>query len=339
MLKELMILKNLGVDGSLINYYVNYFSEEERAQLFNGGAFELQFKYNLTNGKHLVVFEDKAKLVATEKMVDNVISRSDAQNIKIISYYDDLYPSNLRFIKNSPLFLHVKGNLNLLKVNHSIACVGTRNPSNNTLQLIGDIIKGLVKEGMVIVSGLAKGIDAISHKECLDNNGRTIAVLAHGLDTIYPKENRTLSERIIEHDGVLVSEYPIGTNIQRSNFVARNRIVSGLSQGLIVFEADEKSGTMHTARYAYSQGKHIFCPYVAKDNQDLSTGIKKLLESGSAIPITNAKDVLNVLFTKVGIESSLIKELQRISYHRNISMEKLINSILEKYIEGEKNNE
>ncbi|MED3819020.1 DNA-protecting protein DprA [Priestia megaterium] len=345
MLKQLLMLKHLGIDGALINYIVNHFSEKDRVALFQGGAFDLQFKYNVFNDEHLCVFYDEDKLKKAEEFVNNLIYKSNEQGIKILSYYDSQYPSNLKAIKRCPLFVYVKGNLQNLNVSKTIACVGTRNPSMSALHSVNKIVKGLVEEGSIIISGLAKGIDAQSHKECLANGGKTIAVLAHGLDTIYPKENSQLAETILEQEGTLLSEYPLGIKGLKSNFVARNRIISGLSEGVIVFEAGEKSGTMHTARFAYTQGKKIFCPSVAEETQGLSSGVQKLITTGSAISIRNASDVIKYAFSSekhfmsVAIESKLFKELENISNGKGIVVKDLINKIILNYIEGERRHE
>lgn len=206
------------------------------------------------------------------------------------------------------------------------------------------IVKGLVEANTVIVSGLAKGIDAESHRVCLENRGTTVAVLAHGLDTIYPKENSKLADAILENGGTLLSEYPIGTKGLKSNFVARNRLISGLSSGVIVFEASEKSGTMHTARFAYTQGKKIFCPSDNGKDGNLSSGVQKLLKTESAIPIKDASDVLKTAFNKkhftnISIDADLINQLEFVSKNKGVSVDDLVNSIILDYIEGERGHE
>jgi DNA processing protein len=169
--------------------------------------------------------------------------------------------------------------------------------------------------------------------------------MAHGLDTIYPKENSGLAESILENGGALLSEYPIGTKGDKSNFVARNRIISGMSNGVIVFEADEKSGTMHTARYAYTQGRKIFCPNLSDESGTLSSGVQKLLSTGSAIPIRNAGDVLNHAFgnekytIQIDLGFSVYKKIEYISKIQCKSVDELIGSIILDYIEGGKGHE
>ncbi|MGD6794693.1 DNA-processing protein DprA [Metabacillus indicus] len=344
MLKDLIKLKYLGLDGGLIKFIVENFSSSDRTLLFAGGAFELHFKYNIFGEGDLIAFYNEDNLKKAEEYANNLIFKSKEQNIQIVSYYDEEYPTNLKDIKQRPLFIFVKGNTNLLNIPRSVACVGTRDASEKTLNLVRDIVKELVEEEIVIISGLAKGIDAEAHKQCLANNGKTVAVLAHGLDTMYPKENTGLAETILEKGGTLISEYPIGTKGHKSYFVARNRIVSGLSEGVIVFEAEEKSGTMHTARFAYTQGKKIFCPNVVSNNGKLSSGVEKLLNTGSAFPISTGKDLVYELFKNetntinINLRPSTVKALESISKKREVSVQELVNSILLNFIEGERGN-
>jgi len=342
MVKELLMLQHLGIDGALINYIVKNFSNEDLGALLNGGAFDMQFKHNVFTDEHLNLFYEEDKIKKTEENVNTIIQKSLYEKIKIISFYDDEYPQSLKAIKNSPLFVHIKGNLENLNARQSIACVGTRSPSLHSIHMVHKIVKGLAETNTIIVSGLAKGIDSEAHTACLDSRGTTIAVLAHGLDTLYPKENSKLAESILENGGTLLSEYPVGTKGVKSNFVARNRLISGLSDGVIVFEADEKSGTMHTARFAYTQNKKIFCPFNSAVEASISTGVKKLLTTQSAIPITDASDVLSQAFSdkkqvwKISIGENLFNELELISTNKGVSVDELANTIIQDYIEGAK---
>ncbi|MGN9864733.1 DNA-processing protein DprA [Bacillus swezeyi] len=339
MLRELLILKYLNINGSLINFIAEQFSDEEKALLFNGGALELHFKYNIFDDEHLSMFYDDNKLKTAQRYVDTLIEKSREQNIKILSYYDDEYPAKLKAIKKSPLFIHVKGNVKALKKSESIACVGARTPSRESIELVKNIVGDMVKEDILIISGLAKGIDSHAHKVCLSNGGKTIAIMAHGLDTIYPKENSKLAEAILDSGGALISEYPLGTKSRKQNFVARNRLISGLSEGVVVFEASEKSGTMHTARFAYTQGKKIFCPTLK--NEALSSGVQKLLSTGSAIPIKNASDIINQLFRTMNIEIQYqsYKTLEKISKNKGISINDLLNLAIVNFIKGDNGDE
>ncbi|MER2077417.1 DNA-processing protein DprA [Psychrobacillus psychrotolerans] len=299
MIRKLLILKYLGVHGSLIDVLAKNFTEDEFIKLFNGETLELQFKYNIFKDDELDIFSNSNIVSKAGKFADNLIENSKKQNIHIISYYDEEYPTILKELDKRPLIIYAKGNIELLKASKLVACVGTRDPSFLAVNSVKNLVEGLVENGTVIVSGLAKGIDTEAHKACLHHHGKTIAVLAHGLDTIYPSENKKLANEILDNDGVLLSEYPLNTKITKRNFVARNRIVSGMSQGVIIFEAHENSGTMHTARYAFTQGKKLFCPlFTDGDKKNLSSGVLNLVESNSAYLVKDSFEIINILNAK-----------------------------------------
>lgn len=150
------------------------------------------------------------------------------------------------------------GNISLLNKN-SIAIIGSRNSSEYGRNITKKITKELVENNMVIVSGMAKGIDSIAHESCIKHAGKTIAVLGSGFKHIYPKENEKLFYNIIENDGLVLSEFPIDSPVQMKNFPRRNRIISGLALGVLVIEAAYRSGTSITAKFAKAQGKEVFC--------------------------------------------------------------------------------
>ncbi len=181
-----------------------------------------------------------------------IIKQSQQHNIHIISRESSYYPDSLSKISDPPVLLHIKGNIDILKKD-CIAIVGTRKPTEfgrNQAKKIGGIF---AKEGYVVVSGLAEGIDSAAHMGALEAKGLTVAVLAHGLDMIYPAKNKQLAETILNNNGALISEYPLGTKIFRNYFVDRDRIQSGLSLGVFVIETGIKGGTMHTVRFCETQ--------------------------------------------------------------------------------------
>lgn len=215
---------------------------------------------------------------------------SDA-GIKVVSLVDRDYPANLRSISDAPPVLYFRGSL-LLSDDLAIAVVGARGATIYGRQVTEKLVGSLVASGLTIVSGLARGIDAIAHKAALDSGGRTIAVLGSGVDTIYPPENRALAEKIIEN-GALVSEFPLGFPSVPSNFPARNRIISGLSLGVLVTEAAVDSGSLITAGQAAEQGHEVFAvpgSIVGK----MSEGTNKLIKEG-VHPTTEAADILEIL--------------------------------------------
>lgn len=214
-------------------------------------------------------------------------------NIDIINITDKNYPSILKEIYDPPISLYIKGNKEILS-NKSIGIVGCRIASDYGIKAAKYFSYNLAKDGYNIISGLARGIDSYSHIGCIASNGKTIAVVGNGLDTIYPRENDLLAKKIIENNGAIISEYPLGTKPEKSNFPARNRIISGLSQALIVVEAKEKSGSLITADFALEQGKSVYA-VPGNINSINSVGTNDLIKQG-AIPATCYNDVIQNLY-------------------------------------------
>lgn len=206
------------------------------------------------------------------------------------------YPERLKNIDNPPKQLYCLGNIELLNYKNNIAIIGSRNYSDYGKKATKDFSEGLSKNEICIISGLAKGIDAFAHGGCLNVGGKTIAVLGSGIDVIYPKENEKLFYKIIENNGLIISEYPLGTKPEKQHFPARNRIISGLSDGILVIEARKNSGTNITVDFALEQGKDVF---VIPGNiySKTSDGTNFLIKEG-AVPVTYYKDILeNLKFT------------------------------------------
>ena len=200
------------------------------------------------------------------------------------------YPDRLRNIDSPPKQLYCLGNLELLNYKYNIAMIGSRNCSTYGKRASKEFAFNLAKNNACIVSGLAKGIDAFSHIGAINAQGKTIAVLGSGLDNIYPKENKELFYKIIKNDGLVITEYPLGTPPLKQNFPARNRIISGLSDGVLVVEARRNSGTNITVDFALEQGKDVF---VIPGNiySKTSDGTNYLITEG-AMPVLNYKDIL-----------------------------------------------
>ena len=201
------------------------------------------------------------------------------------------YPERLKNIDDAPKELYCLGNLELLNYKNNIAMIGSRNCSSYGERVAKEFAYNLAKEDVCVVSGLAKGIDSFSHIGALNAKGKTIAVLGSGLDNIYPKENIKLVEEIINNNGLVISEYPLGTKPLKYHFPARNRIISGLSDSVLVVEARKNSGTNITVDFALEQGKDVF---VIPGNiySKTSDGTNFLITEG-AIPVVSYKDILN----------------------------------------------
>ncbi len=241
----------------------------------------------------------------TQKAIENVIklrSTSTPQQeleklerlrIHVITWKDKSYPPLLREIDDAPPVLYTYGKLTEAD-QFALAVVGTRNSTTYGRQVTERIVTELVKGQVTIVSGLALGIDTIAHTSALDGGGRTIAVLACGLDIIYPPMNRGLARRIVESgQGALITEYPLGIQPEGGNFPARNRIISGLSLGVLVAEAPPKSGALITASFALKQGREVFgIPGSILSNR--SAGVNKLIQDG-ARPVMDVRDILEAL--------------------------------------------
>lgn len=223
-------------------------------------------------------------LESAERQLD----KASAQGITVLTWDHGAYPPLLREIYAPPPVLFVKGKLESF-TKHACGVVGTRKPTQYGRSAAALIVKQLVEKKIVIVSGLAHGIDTVAHQTCLDNGGVTIAVLGGGVDTVYPAANKKLAERIAE-TGALVSEFDLGTEPEGYHFPRRNRIISGLSVGVLVVEAPKKSGSLITANYALQQGRDVFA-VPGSIFSDASAGTFNLLRSG-AIPVKSGADIL-----------------------------------------------
>lgn len=223
--------------------------------------------------------------------IDKLFNELKKEKVKTITILDDNYPKNLRNIFNPPKVLYVKGDL-VGNDEICIAMVGARKATYYGKWVAGKISKELSRYGITIVSGLAAGIDAMCHSGALDANGRTFGVLGCGVDIIYPKSNKRLYEEIVENGGI-ISEFPLKAEPRAGNFPQRNRIISGLSEGLVVVEAKKKSGSLITANLALEQGKDVFA-VPGNINSIYSTGTNELIKDGAKL-IINAKDIINEL--------------------------------------------
>lgn len=206
-----------------------------------------------------------------------------------ITKNDELYPNKLKQIIDPPQVLYYLGDIMLLQ-NNCLAIVGCRNASQYGIKIAKIFANEISKAGITIVSGLARGIDTTAHKYALSSIGKTIAVLGCGIDIIYPRENEGLFKDIINNGGLIISEFEPGTAPLKENFPKRNRIISALSEGILVVEAKKRSGTMITVDCALEQGKDVF---VIPGNIDSlnSVGTNELIKEG-AICVTNYNEVI-----------------------------------------------
>lgn len=220
-----------------------------------------------------------------------------------ISQNDDSFPELLKEIPSAPLNLYVLGKLSPSAGEPKIAIVGTRKATEQGKALARELAKKLSEKGIIIVSGLAMGIDTAAHEGAVAGQGQTIAVLANGLDSIYPRQNENLARKILEFGGAIISEYPAGTPAYESQFLERNRIVSGLSVATIIIEAPERSGSLVTARLAAEQGREVFV-FPGPVNHPNYRGSHKLIRDGARL-VSSMEDILEDL----GIENPKLKTL------------------------------
>ena len=211
-------------------------------------------------------------------------------NYNFITIDDDMYPECLKEISNPPLKLYYKGNLDLLKEERLIAVVGTRNPSSYGKLCCEYMVKKMTSANITIVSGFAKGIDSIAHKTSLLAGGKTIAVIASGLDIVYPASNLSLY-REIEEKGLILSEYEAGVKPFKSNFPQRNRIIAGLSKGTIVVESKDRGGSLITADLALEFNRDVYA--VPGDVfSEYSKGCNNLIRDARAKSLSNINELL-----------------------------------------------
>lgn len=256
-----------------------------------------------------------------EKIINNILDESLKESVKkhieymqknridLISIYDKEYPSALKEIYAPPISLYIKGDKNILN-KKSIAIVGCRDASEYGKSAAKYFAYNLAKQNFNIISGLAKGVDSYAHigancalneknnsqinsypyMDKTDRCGKTIAVVGNGLDIVYPEENTFLLNNIIKNGGAIISEYPLGTKPDKMNFPARNRIISGMSKGVLVVEAKEKSGTLITVDFALEQGRDVFV-VPGNINSLNSVGTNRLIQQGAKL-VMNYNEIL-----------------------------------------------
>ena len=222
------------------------------------------------------------------------LDRLEKRRIRVVTLKDETYPPLLKKFEYAPIVLYIYGRLAENDSRFTVGVVGTRKMSGYGRQVTERFTTDLAKASLTIVSGLALGVDTVAHHAALDAGGRTLAVLANGLDTIYPAENLSLAKRIVESgQGALISAYPLGVRPDAGNFPARNHIIAGLSLGVLVTEAPPKSGALITASSALQQGREVFA-VPGGIFSPASVGVNKLIQDG-AHPVISAKDIVEQL--------------------------------------------
>lgn len=231
------------------------------------------------------------ELLNTEyrKNLKRYLEYMEKYGISMVTCYDSDYPKKLRNIQNRPIVLFYKGDISIVD-EYSIAIVGSRNCSDYGRKCADFISNEIAIRKICIVSGLAIGIDSIGHIAALNNKSNTIAIIGNGLDNIYPSKNKKLAESIIKNGGLIISEFVVGTKPFKQNFPRRNRIISGLSDSVIVIEGSKKSGSLITAGYAIEQGKEVFAVPGSIFSPN-SEGTNELIKDGANL-LTSTDDVI-----------------------------------------------
>lgn len=277
-------LKNIGgistktiekIENEVVN--IEDLIEFTDAEIYNLKNINLNIKENIVKYK-------------SHSYLDDIKEQLYKKSIKYICINDKGYPKNLKEIYNPPKLLYYKGDLSIASNNLTIAMVGSRKCSAYGKNCTKTLSSGLSSQGINIISGLAIGVDSYSHIGCMEGVGKTIGVLGSSVHNPLPKQNTKLAEQIIEEGGLLISEYNINSSVIPSNFYNRNRIISGISDGIVVVEAANKSGALITVEFGLEQGKNIFA-VPGNINSEMSRGCHKIIKEGAKL-IESIDDIL-----------------------------------------------
>lgn len=286
------------VDSRFVKRLYDYFGDIEKA--FNCNLKELECIDGLSvkKAENFIKLRDKAD-------VDKVFANVESKGINFLTLEDEQYPVMLKNIENPPVVLYYKGKLSECNLDKTLAVVGSRKASSSSRDNLKKIISGLRNTDICIVSGLASGIDTVAHTSAIENNLKTIGVIASGFDYIYPTQNKSLYENIENSYGAVVTEYYPSFEPVKFRFPQRNRIVSGLSYGTLVAEAGIKSGALITANLTLEQGRELMCIPGEISNPN-TQGIYKLLKNGATL-VTESDDILNALNWEVKISNEQVQ--------------------------------
>src|SRR5574344_58670 len=288
------------IDSRFIRNLYNYFGDIEVA--FNTSLDDLKNIDGLSvkKAENFIKYRDKVD-------IDRVFSDVETRGINFLTLENENYPHMLKNIDNPPAVLYYNGKLFECNLDKTLAVVGSRRASTNARNNLRKIISGLCNTDICIVSGLASGIDTVAHTSAIENNIKTIGVIASGFDFTYPASNKTLYQNIENGYGAVLSEYYPTFEPIKFRFPQRNRIVSGLSYGTLVAEASLKSGALITANLTLEQGRELMCIPGLVSNPN-TEGIYKLLKNGATI-VTESSDILNALNWEVKKENSHQQQL------------------------------
>ncbi len=283
-----------GVGPVLLKKAASLFSFSNISSIDELSRTDPKFSSLVNNAENFLLAKEKA-----EKQIEY----ADKYSFRIISVLDDDYPKLLSETKDDPCLLYVKGRL-FNYPDNSVAIIGTREPTHHGKLITERITKFFVEKNWSIVSGLALGCDGIAHETALNCNGHTIAVLAHGLQTIAPSRHNKLAYRIVEEGGALITEYPFGQDIQRQQYVKRDRIQAGMARGVVMIQSDIKGGSLHASRASLDYNRWLAVPYPTKDDVERNepkTQANLLIANGSD---SDKVKILN--FDKTKLENIIV---------------------------------
>lgn len=271
----------------------HYFNSIKKAYLAN--RTELEKVLGLRMAEKFVEFRQKFDPVKE-------LEKLNANGITVLAANDENYPQSLKNISDPPICLYVKGNVDLFAKDETrprnfFAIVGTRKPTSYGVQVARKFACELSEAGFIIVSGMAMGIDTIAHQTALDTGGKTVAVLGCGVNVIYPAVNQCLYEQIIKTGGIVLSEFPPDQTVLKGLFISRNRIISGLSRGVLIAEGLKDSGALITARFAGEQGKEVFAS-PSPITSNMSQAPNFLLKQGAKL-VTSVEDIMEEFDMKI----------------------------------------
>lgn len=248
-------------------------------------------------GKNKIATSDLKEYLEKVETAEKILQESMEKGIHAISILDAEFPHSLKVIKDPPVILYCRGNIDLLSHQKCIAVIGTRDLTAYGKKVTERLSAAFARSGCCIVSGLALGCDTFAHQGCLKAKGKTIAVLPSTLDQIQPAKNKGLAQAILDQDGLLVSEYYPNQPLSRGFYIERDRLQSGLSKSVVVVESDVVGGAMHTAEFALEQKKIVACFKHPENYRTMkqTMGTQKLLNDGKAIALASKEDILNLI--------------------------------------------
>jgi DNA processing protein len=306
--------KWIGVDKQEIKYWVGFslipgVGRVRLGQLESHfGNLESAWKASPAELRHAGLDAGTIESVTTSRpriSLDSEMEKLERYGVKVVTCHDADYPARLKEIYDYPPLFYIRGSL-AAQDEWCLAVVGTRRATVYGRQVTEEVVADLARSKITIVSGLAKGIDSIAHHAALEAGGRTLAVFASGLDIVYPSENVNLARRIMQQ-GAIISEYPLGTKPRAENFPRRNRIMSGLSLGVLVVEAGESSGAMITAHLAVEQNREVFA-IPGSILAPTSQGTNQLIQEGAKL-VRGYRDILEELNLTAAAQQIEMKEL------------------------------